>query len=110
MGREDDFFFSLPESFNRRIDQFSNEERRREREIGEDVHYDGDYSTLGGEEGGESDGGGGRGTSSTSRETKPGQVTDNMAKCDWYHCASFPRRLRFRERLSRCQAVDMDLE
>lgn len=102
------FFLSLKvltgESINFRI------KREGEREIGEDVHYDGDYSTLGGEEGGESDGGGGRGTSSTSRETKPGQVTDNMAKCDWYHCASFPRRLRFRERLSRCQAVDMDLE
>ena len=33
-----------------------------------------------------------------------------MAKCDWYHCASFPRRLRFRERLSRCQVLDVDLE
>lgn len=83
----------------------------REREIGEDVHYHGDYSAVGGgeEEGRQSDGGGGRGTSST-RGTNPGQATDNMAKCDWYHCASFPRRLRFRERLSRCQAVDMDLE
>lgn len=60
-------------------------------------------------EGGESDDGEGRGTTSIA-STNFGQPTDNMAKCDWYHCASFPRRLRFRERLSRCQALDVDLE